>query len=394
MYQEVSTKPAFLGPSCPPAYLEYVWYLYLFYWMLGAVWNVVIPAVGGVIWVLIALVSFFQVSNRASLVYKPVAWGLCTGFLSIGIQILFHGWSGSVAQHEMTEFAYWISLLITVQALSFRPGFLHRFALVAAILGVACLPYIQVREVGGVMRAWAAGTLISTPNVLGMWFGFCTVYFVFHGFQSQKAISRVANWSAAIGCFYVVLIAVSRAPLVAVFVACLVGFRSVLKRSFAPLMAFAILIYLVYLFGVFDEWLDYYLLRGAEESGRGRIWPSALERIPNSPWIGFGLDDVRVLNAWRKLVNPHNPLLHLMLGVGVLPTICFLGYVFRAIAGAVHLVRREQQGEAMILPPLVVFASLEIMNLDFAFMLPWVVVVFGLAARAGYQGEFQNPRTS
>ena len=393
MYQEVSTKPAFLGPSCPPAYLEYVWYLYLFYWMLGAVWGIVLPDVGGVIWVLIGVASLLQVGNHAILVYKPVGWALCTGGFAIGIQMLFHGWSGRVAQHEITEFAYWISLLITVQALSFRPGFLQRFALLATVLGVACLPYIQVREVGGVMRAWATGTLISTPNALGMWFGFCTVYFIFQGFQYQTLMLRAASWSVALGCFYVVLIAVSRAPLVAVFVACLVGFRSALKRSFAPLMAFAILIYLVYLFGVFDEWLDYYLLRGTEESGRGRIWPAALDRISGSPWIGFGLDDVKVLNGYGKLVNPHNPLLHLMLGVGVIPTICFLGYVFRAIAGAVRLVRREQEGEAMILLPLVVFASLEVMNLDFAFMLPWVVVVFGLAARAGYQGASQKPRT-
>lgn len=377
--------------SRPSDYLEYLWYAYLFYWMLGPVWGIEIPLVGGVIWLLLPVACFLEIGGRIFQVSMPVVWGVCTAVVTIGIQVVLYGWSESVARRELVDFAYWTSLLITVQVLSLRPGFLRRFGLVACAIGLACLPYIQIRRVDGVMRAWAAGTLISTPNVLGMWFGFSTVYFVFMGFQSQKLVSRVANWSAAAGCFYVVLIAVSRAPLLAVLVACLVGFRSALKRSFAPLLAFVIFFYIVYQFGIFDQWLDYYFIRGTEETGRGMLWPAALERISNSPWVGFGMDHVAIHARSGRLVNPHNPLLHLMLAAGVLPVICFLGYLGRALVGARRLMQREQGEEATLLPPLVVFALLEVMNLDLAFMLPWVVVVFGLAAQATYRVSDRRP---
>jgi len=359
--------------------------------MLGPVWGIDIPFVGGVIWMLLPIACFLELGNKLFQMSMPVAWGICTGVVTIGMQVAFYNWEGAVARKELIDFAYWISLLITVQALSLRPGFLRRFGLVACAIGVACLPYIQMRKVDGVMRAWAAGTLISTPNVLGMWFGFCTVYFVFQGFLARKMVSRVANWCAAVGCFYVVLIAVSRAPLLAVLVACLVGFRSVLKRSFVPLLTFVIFVYIAFLLGVFDEWLDYYFIRGTEDSGRGRLWPAALERISNSPWVGFGMDHVAIHTASGRLVNPHNPLLHLMLAVGALPVICFLGYLRRAFAGAFRLMQNGQGEEATLLPPLVVFALLEVMNLDLAFMLPWAVVVFGLAAQVTHGVSHERP---
>lgn len=380
-----------LTKSCPSGYLEYLWYLYLFYWMLGPVWGIEIPVVGGMIWMLLPVACFLEMGNKVFQVSMPVVWGVCTGVVTIGMQVLFYTWDGTIARREIVEFAYWISLLITVQVLSQRAGFLKRFALVATAIGIACLPYIQIRRVDGVMRAWAAGTLISTPNVLGMWFGFSTVYFVFEGFQSQRVVSRVANWSAAVGCFYVVLIAVSRAPLLAVVLACLVGFRSALKTSFVPLLAFVMFFYIVYIVGVFDEWLDYFFVRGTEDTGRGMLWPAALERISNSPWVGFGLDHVAIHARSGRLVNPHNPILHLMLAVGILPVICFLGYLRKALVGAVRLMQSGQREETTLLPPLVVFALLEVMNLDLAFMLPWVVVVFGLAAQAAHRVSHERP---
>jgi hypothetical protein len=97
------------------------------------------------------------------------------------IQLLFHEWNQRVLS-EGIDFVAWLAALIIAQSLSLRPRFLQRFALAAFAIGLACLPYIQVREVGsGIMRAWAIGTPLSSPNVLGMWFGFCTVYFVFWG---------------------------------------------------------------------------------------------------------------------------------------------------------------------------------------------------------------------
>jgi O-antigen ligase len=156
-----------------------------------------------------------------------------------------------------------------------------------------------------------------------------------------------------------------------------------------------ILIGVVYMSGAFDDWIGYYFVRSAEETGREEIFPIALQRILDSPWIGVGMGDLGMQRAGRiGLTEPHNGLLHIALAAGIVPGICFLGYLARAIVGALRIMRSEYVGEAVLLPPLVVFALLEIMILDYSFMSPWVVVVCGLAARAGQADRYQRSMTA
>ena len=366
---------------CPPAFLEYAWYVSLIYATLGQVWGIVIPSVGGVVLVLLAAGCWLSMSDQALRVYKPIAWALWTGILMIVIQVLFHRES-TEAWTEGVIFVNWIALLIIAQSLALRPQFLHRFALVASVIGLAALPYLNVRNIGGVSRAWASGTGISNPNTLGMWFGFCTVYFIFWGLQTKHMLLRISSWAMALGCLFIVSLTVSRAPLLAAALACVVGLRPVLKRNFAPLLLLILFVIVVYASGFFDEKIDYYLTRGMEGSGRERLWPVALDRILESPWIGVGFDGVRIPFGHNKLMIPHNALLHIALAAGIIPVICFLVYLGKVGIGALNIMRTYDSGEFAILPPVVMFALFETMMLDFAFVSPWTVVVFGLAAKA------------
>ncbi|MDK2742985.1 MAG: O-antigen ligase family protein [Nitrospira sp. BO4] len=337
---------------------------------------------------LLAVACLLSPGGQKLGIYKPVTWAFCTVIVLIVIQLLFHEWDEKAAV-EVTAFVQWFALLITVQALSLRPRFLQRFALVAFAIGLACLPYLNVKAVGGVMRAWAAGTGIANPNVLGMWFGFCTVYFIFWGLQSRELFTRIAIWTAAIFSFFIVLIAVSRGPLFAIVLACIVGFRSALKRSFGPLLTLTFLVFVVSLSGVFDDWFGYYFSRGAEKSGRERLWPAAMERILDSPWVGVGLGDIGMRQSDGEMAPPHNPLLHIALGGGVVPVICFFGYLTRVVMGALRVMQRGHMDEAALLLPLIVFALTEIMILDLVFMTPWMAVVLGMAA-----SQIDAPRRS
>lgn len=379
---DFSERSVYKGGAYPPAFLEYAWYVNLLYMFLGQVWGIIIPSVGGAIWALVAAGCLLSVHSQARLVYKPVAWALCAGILVIAIQVLFHGVAESVWRAGI-DFVAWIAMLITAQALCLRPQFLQRFALVTLAIGVACVPFIQVRPSGNVMRAWASGTGIGNPNGMGLWFGFCTVYCVFWGFHSQKPTQRTVLWTMAAGCFFMVLLSVSRAPLVAILLACVVGARSVLKRGYVPLLLFTIFVCIVYMVGLFDEWLDYYTARGTEETGRSALWAAGMERFLAAPWFGYGLNDVKVLRAGNLLANPHNGPIHIALGAGIFPAICFMIYVTKAVIGAFRVMRGGYVGETALILPLVVFALIEVMILDYAFMSPWVVVVFGLAARVG-----------
>ena len=74
----------------PPAFLEYAWYASLAYAMLGQVWGIVIPSVGGAVLVLLAAICLLNVGDQVLRVYKPVAWALWTGIFVITIQFFFH----------------------------------------------------------------------------------------------------------------------------------------------------------------------------------------------------------------------------------------------------------------------------------------------------------------
>ena len=364
-----------------------MWYASLAYAMLGQVWGIAIPAVGGVMLLAIAAGCFIGIASSAVRVYQPIVWAFCTGFIGLAIQFFFHD-EGTDAWSEIIAIVSWLALLVIVQALALRPQFLLRFALVALGIGLVCLPYLKMANVGGVVRTWGAGGL-ANPNVLGMWFGFCAVYYIFAGFQYRGTSVRLACWSAAVGCLFIVMLTVSRAPLAAVALACIVGFRSALKGSFVPLLALVSLLGLVYVSGMFDNEIAYYESRGAEESGRGSLWPAALERILQSPWTGVGLDDIKI-RIGRKFINPHNGLLHIALGTGIITLICFIGYLVRVGIGTLRIMQRAPAGEGAILPPLVVYALFELMVLDYAFMSPWSAVVFGLAAGYGERSIWQR----
>ena len=374
-FEEETTRQTAI---CPPALFEYVWYVILVYGMLGQAWGVVIPSVNGALLTLLAVSCLFTVGVQAPHVYSPVAFAICTGISVIAVQFFFHS---EMALSNSLSFFQWLSTVIIVQSLSLRQRFLNRFALVAFAIGVACLPYIQMSSGGGIMRAGAVGTGVSNGNVLGMWFGFCTVYFVFRGLQSQTPILRTVYWALALGCLYVVTLTVSRGPLLGIVLACVIGLRSALKHYFVPVLSLVFLMWLAYLSGVFQETIDAYSVRGAEESGRGLVWPVALQRIFDSPWTGVGLDSLYT-SIGQQAITPHNVLLYIGLAAGIIPVILFLGYLGRVVTGALHILQRIHVGEATLLPPLVTFALFEIMIGDTYFMFPWEVVVFALAACA------------
>ena len=163
---------------CPPALFEYTWYVLLVYATLGQAWGVVIPLVGGALLALLAAVCLLSVGAQISRVYAPVALALCTGISVIAVQFFFYS---AFSLANSLAFIGWIFTVIIVQALSLRPRFLHRFALVASAIGLGALPYVQLESGVGFVRAHAADTGIANANSLGMWFGFCTVYFFFCG---------------------------------------------------------------------------------------------------------------------------------------------------------------------------------------------------------------------
>jgi hypothetical protein len=364
--------------SCPPIFLEYTWYVSLAYAMLGRAWGIdVIPSMGGALLAVLAAACLFSVGPQIVQVYTPVAFAFFTGCSLMVIQFFVHD---GQSLDLCTAFVGWLFNLVVVQALAHRSGFLYRFGLVAFVIGLGVLPYMQAHTDTRMMRVSAGGTGISNPNSLAMWFGFCTVYFLFLGLQSRDLMVRAVCWLAGLSSLFVVALTVSRGPLLGIALACVVGLRSALKRHFVPVVSLVLLVWLVYLSGVFQETVDYYLARGMEKSGRERVWPLAFQRIIDSFWTGVGLEAIPTWTSSEKAITPHNGLLYIGLGAGIFPLMCFLGYLVRVGTKTFYIFQKVHVGDAALLPPLVTFGLIEVMSLDLAFMSAWVVVVFGLAA--------------
>ena len=124
------------------------------------------------------------------------------------------------------------------------------------------------------------------------------------------------------------------------------------------------------------------------------MWPVAIDRVLDSLWTGVGMDAIHTQTAWNRYITPHNGLLYIGLAAGIIPVICFLGYLARVGTGTLRIMRGMYVGETALLPSLVTFAFLEIMQLDTAFMHSWVVVVFALAAGASQAYDHQSSMTA
>ena len=122
-----------------------------------------------------------------------------------------------------------------------------------------------------------------------------------------------------------------------------VGCRSVLKRSFVPVLALVILVWVVAVTGLFDQAFSKYAERGMEETGREILWPMAVDRFLTSPLVGVGESNILLpIPESSKKSPPHNAFLHIALSSGVLPFAFFLAFWIQAARKSVFHTRGSE----------------------------------------------------
>ena len=346
--------------------------------MLGDVVGVAIPLVGPGLLAGLAVISIMHFGQSILVAYRPVVFALACAISTLLVQFIVH--AEAFSHTHMRAFVTWLLSLLVIQSISWREGFIHRFALVAFFIGCATLPFLKVyvdsEEV--VRVGLEKGVSLSNPNSFGMWFGFCAVYFLIAGLNARHNFIRGVTWLAGIFCIYFVGITVSRGPLIGVAIAVMFGFKDVLKRSFLPIIGLLFMGWVIYVLGIFDNLIGYYAARGAEESGRSFLWKTGFHRFMDSWWFGVGFTEgVIALPHSSIKVTPHNGLIFLALTSGVIPLIIFVGYLVRTARVAFRL-NKVAGTEAAFFLPMFVFALLEVMILDTAFMSPWVMVVVSM----------------
>lgn len=363
----------------PPSFLiECGYYATLFYSMLGVALGVSIPLFGAGLLAVLTGLCVLHFGQISAVVFRPIILALTCAVSILFLQTVVH--EESIRHDEVRSFVTWILSLLVVQSLCYRKGFLHRFANVSFMIGLCTLPFLKVYvDIEEYTRIGTSGTGLANPNAFSMWFGFCAVYFMIVGLQAQNYIVRIGSWSAGLLCLYLVGITVSRGNLLGVSIACAFAFRKMLKRSFLPIIMLLIAGWLIYVTGIVDNLIDYYVERGAEETGRSYLWEVSLNKFLDAWWAGVGLSNSLItLPESGYETNSHNGLLFIAVSSGILPLILFVGYLV-GTARAAYQAECEQRPDALFLFPLFIFALLTLMLSATVFMSPWHLVTFAAA---------------
>lgn len=363
----------------PSRAVEYAYYFSIFYANAGSFLGLSATFLGVGMLAVLAVICVQRLRSMRLSAYAPLTLPLGFAISYVVVQLAVHSES---LMHDYIRFVVpWILTLIIVQSLLLRQGFLHRFAFAMLVIGLLFLPYLDLGH-SGERAGLERGLVMGNPTGLASWFGFCLVYLTIVGLETRSGVIRTAAWVIAVGCLYIVALTVSRGALFASAIAITLAFRRFLKRGFVPVLILLALGWIVFATGLFQEKAVLYSERLTEETGRGLVWPLALERFLDSPLIGVGVSDVNTYVWGGLIIPPHNSFIFFALTSGVIPLTLYVAYWLRAAWGALRLTR-EPSADAPFYMPLFIYAFLNALIGDVIIASPWVIVPLCTAMAAG-----------
>jgi O-antigen ligase len=369
------------GPT-PSALTEYGFYFYMFYTILGGAYGLFVNNVASGLLILLLILCLSEVGVQAMTVIRVLAFPLGCGIAYSFIQVVFFEEPLSLSVRGIL---IWMVMLVLVQSLAFRTNFVHRFIFVMLLFGLAALPYVSVSSISH-RAAMGRAIGFGHTNSIAEWYGFLTVYFAVRGFVARINMHRILSWIVAIGCLYMVALAVGRGPLLAIAVAILISTRHSLKSGFLPLLLLVLLIWGVMELGVFDDAVYQYRARGTEETGRLAVWPHIIDSFLESPWIGVGAAHVGAFTESGSFVTPHNGFLYIAQSSGIIPFGLFIAYWWRAGLAVLKADARKSP-DAVYYAPLFAYAFLMINASNFSFTEAWASVVLAIPLTASVQRQ-------
>jgi O-antigen ligase len=385
--------------EAPPAVLEGAYYAYLAYASLAPEFGLVIPLAG--LASLMVLTAFFVLRRGATIgaVLHSIRLPLACAVSFVGVRMLVHG--ESLGADYIRDTPAWVCTLVIAHSLGLRPGFLQRLPLAMFVIGLPALRSLRLADWGAttsageaVVRAAGSGPL-SNSNAMAFWFGFCAIYFAVLGLETRRMSLRLAAWTAAVACLFVIGLTVSRGTLLAVAIAVVIAFRRLMKRSVLPLVLLMVAAWSVYRLGIFDRAAGYYSARGLEETGRLLVWPLVVERFLTSPW--FGVSNIGTYIPGRVTsVTPHNLFLFVALSSGLVPLLLFVAYCARSAIGVWRAHRSQHPDDLFVLPFFVyifLFAqSSNALYLDFPFIVTFAAALVAAETRKAPAVALRSPR--
>ena len=377
--------------KAPPLFLEYAFYAVV----VNDLFNLArIPFFEIAAYSSIAALCLIHFGKMAIPVCRPIALALGCAISTVLVQLVIHEES-LFGPTQIRSFFVWAVTLVVVQSLCVRKGFFHRFAIFAFFAGLGTIPFMVTHAPSDTLTRLTLekGTGLGTANGLAMWFGFCFIYFLIAGLESKNYLVRSASWAGGLISFFIMGWTVSRGPLLGSAMAGVLAFKKVLKRSYLPVLGFLVIVWIVYLSGLADDIIAYYLARGGKDSGRNLVFRESFSRFLDSWWVGVGLSNATILRPGHVVgTATHNSFLFIGLSSGVVPLAFFIGYIWYAGRAAFQFYK-EKSGNSPFLLPMFLFGTLEMMILTYPFMSHWFMVVFStILSERNYPHLGQNKR--
>lgn len=366
----------------PPSWVEYSYYFIFSYSIIAAYLGIEIPLIAAGLTGALAALCFIKLGSRRKEIYAPIALLLACVISFISIEILVYG--ASIRDEVVRTFILLICGLIIMRSLCLRPGFLLRCTLVIFALGLIAVPHIAYTTADVVDRASAdieIGGGLRNANGLAVWFGLCVVVFGIYALETKRGIMiRLLYSLAALGSLFVVGLTVSRGALIGCAVALTIGFRSVLKRGFVPVLLLIVLVGVALVSGLADPIISNFAERGTEETGRFLVWPLIIDRILASPIVGVGFSAIETYVPETQVsIVPHNSFLFFALASGIVPFGFYLVFWIRTLRNALFDVGGSQYNPFRI--PLLLYALVAFMLANISTE-PWALLAITVGAGA------------
>jgi O-antigen ligase len=372
-----------------PRSFEYLFYVQVFYSIMGPVIGISLNMLGIGILFLLAGCCAMRLGRRTTVIVSLLMFPIACAATFIAVQVLVHGES-LLSSSYVRPFVPWILSLVVVQWLALRPGFLHRGSMAMFLVGCSTVPYLRAFKNAADRAGLQSGIGISNPNDLGAWFGFCCVYFAILGIESRRQWIRATAFVLSGMCLFIVGLTVSRAPLLAAALCIMFALRRVVKRGILPLLSFIVVVWLAFGLGFFERSASLYQQRGLEETGRFLVWPKAIERFQNAPLTGVGASRVNTYVPQKGIaISPHNSFLFIALASGIVPLVFYAGYWLALFRISIRAGARVL-ADAPFHSALLLYAFVISLNLNQTFMVPWTIITLGAVTNAGAQAEWRR----
>ena len=128
----------------PPPSFEYWYYAQVYYSIMGVAIGISINLLGFAMLALLCGLCALRMGKHLTAILRPISAPLACGVSFVAVQTIFHGESSMAGSKD---FVTWMMGLVIVQCLALRRGFLHRFAIVALLIGLSTVPFLRrVRE--------------------------------------------------------------------------------------------------------------------------------------------------------------------------------------------------------------------------------------------------------